>query len=209
MSPDGKWVLACSGAFDRLLLLPTGTGETKTLNTYAIQRYASLGWMPDGNNVYFAGNDGHSWRIFRQEVSSGEPRALTPPILTKFETFEGNLLSPDGKLIFARDLEGKSWLYPVGGGDQRAVPGLAKDDVWNGWASDLRSAYVLRWGQVPGQLFRLDLQTGKRQPVAELAPSDRVGLDAIMSSRITPDGRFLVYTAERALSDLYLVSGLK
>jgi serine/threonine protein kinase/Tol biopolymer transport system component len=209
LSPDGKWVVVCSNSFDRVVLLPTGTGEPRTLGAYAMQRYASPGWMPAGKEIYFAGNDGHGWRIYTQNLGGAEPRAITPPVLIKPETFESNLLSPDGKLFFARDLEGKAWLYPIGSGEQRAIPGMAPEDVWIGWARDNRSAYVLRWAEIPGRLQRLDLATGRKQPLAALAPADRVGLTTIMSARITPDARFIVYTAERALSELYLVSGMK
>ena len=209
-SPDGKWVLAgkSPGSADRLVLFPTGVGETKSLPNL-IQRYTSPGWMPDGKQIVFAGNDGHGWKIYTQDLDGGRPQAVTPPVLIEPERYESNLSSPDGKLVFARDLEGRAWLYPVAGGQPRALQGISNYDVWTGWSSDGRSAYIFRWGEIPARVFRLDLFNGKKQLLTELAPLDRVGLSAIVTVRATPDGKSYAYTYERVLSELYLVSGVK
>lgn len=209
-SPDKKWVLAgkSPGVADRLVLFPTGVGEIRTLPNVT-QRYTSPGWMPGGNQVVFAGNDGHVWRIYTQDLNGGKPQAVTPPVLIEPERFESNLISPDGKLVFARDLEGKAWLYPVAGRPPRAIQGIATDDVWINWSIDGLSAYTFRWGEIPARIFRLDLARGMKRPVAEIAPGDRVGLSAIVTVRVTPDGKSYAYTYERVLSELYLVSGVK
>jgi Tol biopolymer transport system component len=211
LSPDGKWVVAITppSVTDRIFLLPTGSGEARNFDPYTIKRYASPGWMPDGRQIIFSGNDGREWRIYTQDLTGGRPRPVTPPVVTDAERFDGNLVSGDGKYVFARDLEGKPWRYPVGGGDPQPVPGIERDDSWIGWSSDNRFAYIFHWGEAPTSVFRLDLTTGRKQSVAELAPGDLTGVSVILTARITPDGKSYAYTLERVFSELYLVSGVK
>lgn len=209
ISPDGKWVLAGNFPFSRFDLLPTGAGQTKELDANGIKETASLGWMPDGKAIYFSGNDGHEWRMYVEEIAGGAARAVTPAISVKANSIESNLVSPDGKFVFARDLSGKGWLYPVAGGTTRPIPGMTSQDTWTNWSRDGRSAYVYQDRQMYADLYRLDLATGKRQLVKKLAPSDPAGLSAIAPVRITPDGKACAYSYDRALSELYVVEGVK
>jgi hypothetical protein len=53
------------------------------------------------------------------------------------------------------------------------------------------------------------LSSGKKQLITTLLPSDQVGVTTVMTVRMTPDGKSYAYTSERALSELFLVSGAK
>ncbi len=208
LSPDGKWVLATDFP-PRLVLLPTGVGEAKNLQPYNLQQFASPGWMPGGKEVYFAGNDGHDWRMYAQALAGGAPRALTPPISVNPQAFESHLLSPHGDFVFARDLNGKCWLYPLGAGGPRSVAGLTPDDIWINWSSDGHAAYVYQDEKTQAEVFRIEPSTGKRQLVTVVGPADLAGLTSIGPVRITPDARSYAYTDDRSLSGLYLVDGVK
>jgi hypothetical protein len=209
-SPDGKWLLvSIPGNPSRLRLLPTGVGEPRELNTPGIHQFATPGWMPKGTGVYFAGNDGHDWRMYRQDLSGGTPQTFTPPIAVFPKGYESHLVSPDGQWAFARDVSGKAWLYPVGGGKPKPVLGLTPGDIWINWSGDGRFGYVCQDDITHAPVFRIDLATGRRQLLTDLAPGDPAGLTAIVPVRITPDGRFFAYSYDRALSNLFLVSGVK
>ena len=208
LSPDGKWVLAADFP-PRLVLLPTGVGEAKNLEPHGLQQFASPGWMPDGKQIYFAGYDGHDWRMYTQDLASGVPRAFTPPLSVNAQIFESHLLSPDGKFVVARDLNGSGWLYPLGGGQPQPLAGLTADDIWINWSGDGRAAYVYQDEKTHAQVFRLDLLTGKRQLVTTVGPADPAGLTTTGPVRITPDGKSYAYSYYRALSDLYLAEGVK
>jgi hypothetical protein len=208
-SRDGKSVLVSVGTADKLMILPTGVGESRQLNPSTILRFASQGWLPDGSGVVFAGNDGHGWRIYIQDLSGGNPRAITPVISVRPERFESNLLSHDGNYVIARNSEGVPMLYPMTGGEPRSISGMDSDDVWINWSLDDRSGFVFHWGEAPARVFRLDLRSGKKQPVTLISPTDPVGLTAIMTVRMTPDGNALAYTCDRDLSELFLVDGVK
>jgi eukaryotic-like serine/threonine-protein kinase len=211
LSPDGKRVLAREGTTvsgGRLALLPTGVGETQILNLNGIQQYASLGWMPDGKAIYFSGDDGHGWRVFVEDLSGGAPHGITPLISVK-PSFESHLVSPDGKFVFARDLGGKAMLYPLAGGESQVVSGWLPDDIWITWSADGRSAYVYHDEKTSAPVYRLDVATGKRQLVATLAVNDPAGLTTVGNVKMTPDGKSYAYSYGRALSDLFLVEGVR
>lgn len=209
LSPDQKWVLVALFDPPRLALVPTGAGEARDLSAQGFKQFLSLGWMPGGNAIYFAGNNGQNWRVYVQDLAGGAPRAITPPILVKAEYYEANLAAPNGQVLFARDETGRGWLFPLKGGNPQAVRGLSAEDIWVNWAADGRSAYVYQDRGSYGLMFRVDLTTGSRRLVAKLAPNDPAGLTSIAPVRITPDGTSWAYSDNRALSDLYLGEGLK
>ena len=214
VSPDGKWVVV--QAYNQahldeadLALLPTGVGEARSLKAYGFRGLQWQGWMPDGKAVYFAGNDGHDWRIYVQALDGGAQRAITPAISVSASEVLSDLISPDGRLVFARDLNGRGVLYPLAGGRARPVPGLLPADIWVNWSSDGKSIYVYQDDVTHARLFHLDLSTGKRELLRTLSPPDIAGLAGISSVRITADGNAYAYTYNRALSALYLVKGLR
>ncbi len=212
LSPDASKVLAFdaaaigSTAFD---LLPTGVGEVQRLPTGGFEQCASLGFMPDGKAIYFACDDGHAWRMYLQDVAGGSPRPVTPPISVKRNHFESHLVSPDGKLMFARDAEGRGELFPVAGGEPRTIPGWSGEDMWITWSADGRSAYVYQDAKTSATVFRLDLSSGKREQLLRLAPSDPAGVTSVLNIRMTADGKTYAYSFSRELSDLFLVEGVK
>ncbi|MDL2718197.1 MAG: protein kinase [Acidobacteriota bacterium] len=60
------------------------------------------------------------------------------------------------------------------------------------------------------RVFRLDLQSGRRQLWREVKPQDPAGfLRGTYAINISTDGESIVCTYLRALNDLYLVEGLK
>ncbi|HEV2490187.1 MAG TPA: protein kinase [Candidatus Acidoferrales bacterium] len=208
-SPDGKWVLVTVIRPPRLLLLPTGAGEARDMGSQGMQEFAQLGWMPDGKKIYFAGNDGHNWRMYVEDLEDEKPLAFSPPILVNPQQHQSELVSPDGKYCLGRDPSGRGWLYPLAGGEPRTVMGLSPEDTWLNWSADGRSGFVYEDEKTHAQVFRLDLSTGKRQIVTTLAPGDPAGLVDILPVRLSPDGRSYAYSYNRSLSDLYLVEGVK
>ncbi|HTS59423.1 MAG TPA: protein kinase [Terriglobales bacterium] len=208
LSPDQKWVLAITNAPNQLALLPTGIGETKTLATAALTDFADPGWFPDSKRVVFAGREtGKGWRMYAQDLAGGEPLPISPEINLP-GPYDNNPLSPDGKFVWARDLEKKAWLYPLDGSTPRQIP-ITPADFWLNWGTDVRSAYVL---QIEGDVLRcyaVDLSSGDRQLVKQVAAADRVGITGILGMKMTPKGDAYAYSPQTALSQLYLVTGLK
>lgn len=211
-SPDGSRVLAIDSSgigsvtFD---ILPTGVGEPQSVAPNHMQQAASLGWMPDGKAIYFAGGDGQGWRMYLQDIAGGFPRAVTPLISVKRNHSESHLVSPDGKFIFARDLTERGRLYPIAGGEPQSIPGWMREDMWINWAEDGQSAYIYDDDKTSARLYRLNLSTGKREQILTLAPSDVAGVTAVLNVRMTSDGKTYAYSYNRELSDLFVVAGVK
>ena len=212
LSPDAKQVLAINATTVNLVgfvLLPTGVGEIQKVNAPGMQETTSMGFMPDGKTIYYAGDDGHGWKMYIQDIPRGAPRAVTPVISVKRNHFEGHTLSPDGRTFFARDLSERGGLYPLAGGEPRLIAGWVLEDIWVAWAADGRSVYVYHDDKTSAPLYRLELATGKRELITTFAPSDVAGVTSIVNARVTADGKTYGYSFSRELSDLFLVDGVR
>ncbi|MGA9558360.1 MAG: protein kinase [Terriglobales bacterium] len=212
LSPDGKQVLASNATTVNLAgfaLLPTGAGEIQKVNANGIQETASRGFMPDGKAIYYAGDDGHGWKMYIQDIPAGAPRAVTPAISVKRNHQEGHILSPDGRTFFARDPSERGGLYPVAGGEPHLIPGWLPEDIWVAWAAEGRSVYVYHDDKTSAPLCQLELATGKRELITTLAPIDVAGVTSIVNARVTADGKTYAYSFSRELSDLFLVDGVR
>lgn len=208
-SPDGKWALTVypwgirPTSAPQLLLLPTGAGQPVTLTHDAISHhFATL--LPDGKTLLFEGSEpGHALRNWVQDIPGGKPLPITP------EGTVGKWLSPDGKLLVAADPGQKFWLYPTGGGKPKALSGIEPEDETIRWSADGKHLFVANYGIIPVKVYQIEVLTGRRQLVYNLAPSDLAGLWNIWPVLMTPDGKSYVYSDYKMLSDLYVASGLR
>jgi eukaryotic-like serine/threonine-protein kinase len=212
LSPDGTKVLVVDSTTVggvHFAVLPTGVGELERLPASVDQEEVSTGWMPDGKAIYFAGDDGKGWRMYIQDVAGGMARSVTPLISVKRNHYESHVVSPDGKLMFARDVNGQGLIFPIAGGEPRTIPGWLPEDIWITWSTDGHSAYVYHDEKTSALVYRLDLATGKREPVNTLAPGDSAGVTSVLNVRMTADGKTYGYSFLREMSDLFLVEGVK
>lgn len=204
LSPDLRWVLSETLSNpSQIFLLPTGPGEQRVLSNDLIDHFDAA-WLPDSTQFVFSGREaGHKPRVYLQDTSGAPPRPLTP------EGMSGYLqCSPDGKTITVKD-EQQTWLVPLDGSPPRTAPGLAASDFVVRWSADGRALYVTHLLDLPGQLFRVDLATGKRQLVKEFAPVDSAGVEGVGPIQITPDLKYQAYGFARYLTDMYAVDGLR
>jgi Tol biopolymer transport system component len=209
LSPDGKWVLASvrsgGGKPERLVLLPTGAGESRVMND-RLENFGGAAWLPDGKRVVFSAQEkGHEPRIRVQDLEGGESRPLSPEgVWVRSST---NPLSPDGKFVLGIQGGAMASLYPLEGGEARPVAGLDADDVPVQWSEDGRFLYVHRRQGIPNKVWLLDPASGKKQPWLEIKPGEPVrGVWLLLMTR---DGRSYVYGTQRVLAELYLVEGLR
>jgi Tol biopolymer transport system component len=206
LSPDGKFVISIPITRPyRVVLLPTGAGQPRRLEGNV--EVSSARWFPDGRGVLLEGSEGaHGVRLFRQDLDGGSPRAITPEGV---RLISGGEISPDGRWIAAIGPDQKAYLYPVEGGEPRAIPGWGENDELSGWTEDGRGLFVYAHGELPARVVRLDLATGNRQPWREVLPTDPAGVVTIVPLLFTPDGRSYVYSYPRILSQLYIGEGLQ
>ena len=206
LSQDGKWVIALASTQPprQLVLLPTGPGESRPLTSDAIN-HQSARWLPDGQHFVFAGNEpGRGVRLWIQDIRGGKPR----PISGEGVEASGIAVSPDGQWVAALS-GGLARLYATAGGDApRTIPGVEAGEIPVRFSGDSRSLYV-RGNEVPPQVRRVDLATGRREPWKQLIPADPAGVVSTFAIVPSDDGRYYFYSYARQLSQLYLIGGLE
>jgi Tol biopolymer transport system component len=206
LSPDGKWVIArAPGARHELLQLPTGAGESRSISTGDVLAQNAF-FFPDGRHLLEIGNtEGHGLRLWIQDSQGGPPQPISP---------EGAMvrrrqdISPDGKLIVARDPEGQISVYPVAGGKAMQVPKVEPGEEPVQWTPDGKGVIVGR-REVPARTFIINLASGERKLMQSFMPADPTGLFGNASPNFSTDLKSYVYSYQRITSDLYVVDGLK
>ena len=200
LSPEGKWALAVRQApKPHLVLLPTGAGEARELEGGGAVQYYSGSFFPDGRKIMFIAEDvGSPPRSYIQDLSGGPPRPVAQ------DSIRSAVVSPDGREVAGSTLEGLHLVYPAEGeGRARAVAGAEPGDFLVAWSGDGKSLLVRDAGTRPLVLYRIDLETGRRERWKELAPRDVAGFVSYgMGLRVTPDLRHYVYTYYSDLENL-------
>jgi hypothetical protein len=164
--------------------------------------------LPDGRTLLVWGTEaGQGWRVFVQDLDGGGRRALTPDGFHLFKY--GRTYSPDGKQVAIAGPGQRLMLIPIEGGEPRPVPGIEPREAPVGWSEDQRSLYVFGFGSdMSGQLHRIDLASGRREPWKEFEPPDRAGFGGFSNIVFTPDRKSYAYSLARYISTLYLIEGL-
>ncbi|HJQ24925.1 MAG TPA: winged helix-turn-helix domain-containing protein [Blastocatellia bacterium] len=208
LSPDGRWALASQRYTSppRLVLLPTGAGEMKVIESGEIEWRETGMWFPDSRRVVLMGKEpGHQRRSYVYDLERNELRPLTE---------EGTvvmLLAPDGKHMLAGVVgtnNQKVEVRALEGGEARPFTALVDNDIPISWAADNQAIFVVQRGLLD-KVFKLNLATGQREQWKELMHADPAGLLYLSPCSINPDGRAYGYTYFRVLSQVYLVENVK
>jgi DNA-binding winged helix-turn-helix (wHTH) protein/Tol biopolymer transport system component len=212
LSANGKWAAAGvpNGYGDQIWILSTGPESPKQLESFGIQYVYMLSWLPDNTHFVYSGVEaGHRPRIYLRDVNGGKPSAVTPEGTYGAASWSGNIVSPDGKRLFAKDVNQVLWTYALDGGGGRRISHLAPADIPFQWTPDGGAIYLYRQGEVPARIYKMSVVSGKSEFWKELKPADPTGVLDIIAVVCTPDGSAYAYSFDRWLSDLYLVEGLK
>ena len=219
LSLDGKWVLSLIGTPKRFVLLPTGAGVARpidlpglTISRRAIPFAGSFVFsgriLPDGRTLLVAASEpGKPVGLWVVPLEGGKPRLVLPE-----EAPGGLALSPDGKK-FALHMGGRKGFILRSTAEPRTpLKGLEPEDRLDQWSGDGRYLYASRQQELPGKVFRIEIETGRRELWKELMPADPAGVIHVLNTpiAISRDGRSYAYTYIRAVvSDLYLLDGIK
>ncbi len=203
LSLDGSRAVAWVPASPPYLrIYPTGPGEAHRLERGNLESYESAAWFPDGRRLLVCGHESaRASRCYEQQASGGASRPVTP------EGASFGFPSPDGRLVLARNAS--RWtLYPLAGGPPLPLD-LTEEDLVIRWSPDGRSLWIRRRSEVPAQVERFDLQTGRREPMEKLAPADSAGLLGIFSVSLADDPSVYAYNYWKEISHLFVVEGAR
>jgi eukaryotic-like serine/threonine-protein kinase len=203
-SPDGRRVLTLQlGPPQRLMLLPTGSGDTLSLPRGPIDHYElGMDWLPDGRHVVFSGSEpGRPSRIYVQDLVGGMPKAISA------EGYSAGRVSPDGRFVAAAASDGRLVSYPLDGGDPKPVTALGRDEHIVNWSRDSKSVFSAQTG-TSAPVTRIDIASGTRTHWNTLRMADSAGV-MILAVVLARDGESYAYTYSKPQTDLYLVTGLK
>jgi eukaryotic-like serine/threonine-protein kinase len=206
LSPDGKSVIAqTQDSPSQLKLLTTGAGEPRDLTKDNVN-HTWAKWFEDGKRLLFSADEpGKGVRLYVYDLASGKSQAISP------EGVNGNAftISPDSSMVAGIGPDQKGYLYPVAGGEPTPIVGLNIGEQPINWTEDGHSLYIYQPGELPAQVYKLDIKTGQRSLWKQLLPSDPAGVENIGPIYITRDAKTCVFGYHRMLADLYLVEGLK
>lgn len=204
LSPDRRWALCCPFPVPApyLELLPTGAGEPRRLPDHGLA-YITARWISDSRIIVWALEPGHRPRLYVLDIAKGVPRAVTPAGVDAW------VVSPDGSMVAVTGPDASIRFYAVDGSTSRELPGTTGDQLPVGWTRD--GLLVIRPGDPAsplGEIYRVDVTTGRQVPWRNILPSDPAGIMGLVAFTVTPDGQSHAYTWHRALSSLYVASGL-
>jgi eukaryotic-like serine/threonine-protein kinase len=206
LSPDSSWALTRTLPDpSHFVLVPVRAGQPKAFPPDGLGRPPYGNFLPDGSKFVFeASAPGHGTRLYVQDLSGGAPRPISEEGLNPTRVFA----SPDGRWIAAVGPDFRIHLYPSGGGSPTDLSASRPNDYPAGWSVDGKSLYVSRTG-TPCAVDRIDITTGLRTHVRDLAGSDAAGITSFGPARVTPDGRTMTIGLNRILSTLYRIRNLR
>jgi eukaryotic-like serine/threonine-protein kinase len=203
LSPDGKWIVCIrhEPASSRLMLLPTGPGESRFLKIGGVH-FESLAWFPDSKRIVFTGNEsGRPVRTWTYDLDSEKATPLTA------EGTRGGPVSPDGRWFVVGDPHRLS-LAPVGGGVPRTIGELTNGQAVMRWSTDGRYLFLQQPEGKTIKISRLDVASGRKEPWQTLKVPEP-GAEFIGALALSADGKACAFTFQHDLANLYLVKGLK
>ncbi len=211
ISPDGQSVLALApGVPTSIAIVPVGAGAPRTLPRGPLEGHTWAVWTPDGRHVVISASEpGHGSRLYLQDTVGGEPRAFSGEG-ARLMTYMPRVVSPDGRFVIAVGPDQQPALYPIAGGDPQPIAALANDLTPIGWSES--SEAIFARGRTLGRLapvFKIDLTTGRRQPLKEIGPADPTGAPLVLLVQVSRDGRRYAYYMSQPLGTLTLIEGVK
>jgi len=212
ISPDDKWLLTITPSQPpKLLLMPVGPGDSRSVVVPGLTPVAAR-FFPNGTDIFVAGTraDGQQeW--LRVRLADGHQETIVRPrdLEVAFEYSGRAEVSPDGEELAYAQPGGAVLAVPLGGGAPRVLLEPGSGETFLNWSADSGHVFVAAWQGNRGRVFRVTLQSGRRELMQEMSVTDPAGALTTPNVFISRSGNAYVYSFMRVVGDLYLVEGLR
>ncbi|HEY6572645.1 MAG TPA: protein kinase, partial [Candidatus Eisenbacteria bacterium] len=205
LSHDARHVLAKLKQPDRTLqIYPVGAGKPRQVRIEEMELlYGS--WHPDGESVIVVArkNSGPAL-LYHVDLRGGAARLISDTPVRGL----ASVMSPDGRWVLSRTVEGALALFAMEGGDPRVLPGSGPGTGFAGWSEDPAVIFVHDRNHVPTPVLRVNVETGASEPWLEITPLHRSAVTGINSVRLSRNGERYAYSYVHPSSTLYHARGL-
>ena len=134
-------------------------------------------------------------------MEGGSLEPVTP------DSIAGGLLRPDGRAVAVRWHSGE-WVYPLGAGSPRIVPGLDSALVVR-WSPDGSALWVRALTGAKFGIDRVDVATGRRTFLVAIETPADLPIFSVGRIVMADDPQVYAYFASSYLSLLYTVRGIR
>ncbi len=208
LSPDGKWAISVSqGPPPKVILLPVEAGQPRQFDLGVMQNVESYPprFLSDGQHIVLSGSEpGRRVRDYVLDLIGGKLHPITP------EGIFGTMVSPDGRYVIGVSADKTFALYPLDGKSAPIhIPDVGGDLMPVQWSEDGSQLFAYRTTGIPAKVYRVKISTGEETLIKELKPLSPAGVFRIAPVMVSRDGRHFLYSYNQALSNLWLVSGLR
>jgi hypothetical protein len=204
ISHDGRWVIgSLPTSPPEYRLYPTGAGAHRALSWPALENVRNVSFFRDGLSLMVCGNErARPNRCYRSARDSSVVTPIGP------DSTDAALIRPDGSAIAVR--HGASWwIYAIGGGSGRQVPGLTSAQVLR-WSPDGAALWVRRPGPVGTRgVDRVDVVTGQRTSLVTLEELPGGVAPFSGALNLADDPNVYVYWSSSYTSLLFTVDGIR
>jgi len=212
-SPDANWVTAVDPTHpEKLSVIPTGIGETRTLRAPQGRQYVGAALLPDGKQILISTiGSGDAAQSALQDLDSGSVRSIGPAGWY-VRTYVGLMFpgpSPDGRYCILTDGKNHYSLQPLDGAKGREIQGINTGETFMGWHDDSNNLFVSRPVGSDVEIYTLNLVSGQRKLWTRFSPADKTAVAGHGLMVITPDGAHYGYMVQRIYSTLFLADGLR
>jgi hypothetical protein len=204
ITADGKWamVILPDDPAQRVHVVPVGAGQARVLHWDGIQpRWAE--WFPDGHRILMGATpSGQADAVYLTDVNGSTPKQLSPG------TAPPGAVAPDGNSFLSYRNEALA-ARSLSDGSSKPIAGIQAGEFPIRWA-DSKHVFVQAITATGLIIYKVDVESGKRELWQTITPKDATGLRPMMTPiAITPDGRWMAFGCRTQLGQLYSSDTLK
>jgi hypothetical protein len=199
LSPDGTRAIAKTHAREGAVVYSTRAGGESVVPLGPVTFVAWARWVDDQRLVIAGGTATDPPRIWRVALDGAAPVPLTDPGVAG----ECHLDPARTRGAFVERAAGRLGVIEIATPGVRWLPGAYADHVVCGWLAT--GEIVVRTTTTPLRLRTIAPDTGAAVPLFDIHPTP-VGLKAVDSLVLRPDGGMYAYSYGQELSQLFLMS---